>query len=95
MFRPMRRILTGILLVAVGSVLPGLGAKSPAAEGDPKEVGKDASSRQAELQAMLKVTDGDLWETYRYEVKGAGAEGTGRRLKLASEKTGTLWKETR
>jgi hypothetical protein len=44
---------------------------------------------------LYLVTDDDLWETYKYEVKGAAAAGAGRQLKLATEKTGTLWKEAK
>jgi hypothetical protein len=43
---------------------------------------------------LYLVTDDDLWETYRYEVRSA-AGGAGRQLRLASEKTGTLWSEGR
>ncbi len=41
---------------------------------------------------LYLVTDDDLWETYKYKIEGAGA---GRRMRLASEKLGTLWKEAR
>lgn len=41
---------------------------------------------------LYLVTDDDLWETYKYRLEQTGA---GRQLRLASEKTGTAWKEVR
>jgi hypothetical protein len=41
---------------------------------------------------LYLVTDDDLWETYKYKLEQTAA---GRQLRLASEKTGTSWKEVR
>lgn len=41
---------------------------------------------------LYLVTDDDLWETYKYGLQQTSA---GRQLRLASEKTGTSWKEVR
>lgn len=41
---------------------------------------------------LYLVDDQDMWETYRVKVEGAPGD---RKLKMASEKTGTLWSEVR